>query len=73
MGRIRVGYRAAREEYSRCRALGIPGRVFRAVAREYEITLVLFCRFINREHQEGLDSTDADECSSDEYFSMGDF
>ena len=32
LGRIRVKYRNAREEYSRCGALGIPGRVYRAVA-----------------------------------------
>ena len=48
--RIRIRYKATGDEYSRCRGLGFPGRRFCTVAREYGITLVLLCRFINREH-----------------------
>ena len=61
-----------RGENSRCRALGIPGRGFHVVAREYDVPPVLLCRFINREHQEGLDSTDVDDDSSVKESSMGD-
>ena len=71
MGRIRVRYRNAREEYSRYGALGIPGKGYRAVARGYSIAPILLCHFFNGEHQEGLNSMDADEGSSDEESSMG--
>ena len=50
MGRIRVGYKNAREEYGRCRAVGIPGRGYRAVARDYGMALLLLRRFFNGEH-----------------------
>ena len=50
LGKIRIRYRAVRDEYSRCMALGILGRGYRIVAREYGIAPLLFCRFINREH-----------------------
>ena len=72
-GRIRVRYRVARDEYSRCRALGIPDRGYCVVARQYGIAQVLLRCFINREHQEGLDSMDSDEGSSNEESSTGDF
>ena len=71
MGRIRIRYKTTKNEYSRCRALGIPGRGYRVVPRKYDIALVLLRRFINREHQEGLDSTDANEGSSDKDSSTG--
>ena len=73
MGRLRVKYKNAREEYIRCRALGIPGRGYCAVNRDHGIALVLPSRFIKGEYQEGLDSTDADDDSSDEESSTGDF
>ena len=50
LGRIRVRYRATRDEYSRCRVLGIPGRGFCVVAREYGIAPILLCCLINKEH-----------------------
>ena len=73
LARNRVRYRAAIEEYRRCRGLGLPGRGFRSVGREYGIPPVWLRRFFNGEYQEGLDSTDADEGSSDEESSTGDF
>ena len=73
MGRIRVSYKDAREDYSKCRDLGTPGRGYRVVARENGIEPILFHRFFNGEHQEGLDSTDADEGSSNEESSTDDF
>ena len=73
LGRIKVGYRNAREEYSICMALGILGRGYCAVARDYSIAPVLLCCLFNGEHQEGLDSTDADKDSLDEESSTGDF
>ena len=60
MDRIKVSYRAMREEYSRCRTLGIPDRGYCVVARDYGIALVLLCYFFDREQQKGLDSTDTD-------------
>ena len=73
MGRLRVRYRNGREEYIKCRALGIPGRGYRAVASRYGIAPVLLSRFKKGEYQEGLDSTDADGDSSHEESSTGDF
>ena len=73
LGRIRIRSRTARDEYSRCRALGIPGRGYRVVARDYGISPVLLRCFFNGEHHEGLDSMDTDEGSSDEESSTGDF
>ena len=59
MGRLRVRYKNAREEYIRCRALGIPGREYRVVARDHGVASVLLSGFNKGEYQEGLDSTDA--------------
>ena len=73
MGRLRVKYKNVREEYIRCRALGIPGRGYRAVARDHGIVPVLLSRFNKGEYQEGLDSIDVDDDSSDEESSTGDF
>ena len=73
LGRIRVSYRVARKDYSRCWALGIPGRGYCVVAKEYGTVPVLLHHFITREHQEGLDSTEADEVSLDKESSTGDF
>ena len=73
MGRLRVKYKNAREEYIRCRAIGIPGRGYRAIARDHDIAPVLLGRFNKGSYQEGLDSTDADDDSSDEESSTGDF
>ena len=50
LGRIRVRYRNAREEYSRCRALGIPGRGCRAVAKKHCLAPTLLRCFFNGEH-----------------------
>ena len=50
LGSIRIRYKVARDEYSRCRTLGIPGRGYFVVAREYGIAPVLLRCFINREH-----------------------
>ena len=61
-----------REEYSRCRALGILGRGYCVAAREYGIALVLPRRFLNKEPREGLDSTNTNKGSSDEESSTGD-
>ena len=73
MGRLRVRHRNAREEYIRCRALGTPGMGYRAVAKKHGIAPVLLSRFNKGEYQEGLDSADSDDDSSDEESSMGDF
>ena len=62
-----------RKEYNRSRALGILGRGYHVVDRDYGIAPVLLRHFFNREHQEGMDSTKTDEGSSDEESSMGDF
>ena len=53
--------------------LGILGKGYCAVARDYGIALILLHRFLNGEHQEDLNSTDADEGSLDEESSTGDF
>ena len=71
--RDRTRYRDARDEYRRCQALGIAGRGFHAVARDYRIPLVWLRCFNRGECQEGLDSTDADDDSSHEESLMGDF
>ena len=73
LGRIRSSYRDVREEYNRCRALCIPGRGYCAIARDYGIAPVLLRHFLNRMHQECLDSMDTGEGSSDEDSSMGYF
>ena len=73
MGRLRVKYKNARDEYIRCRALGTLGMGYRVVARKHGIAPVLLSRFNKGEYQEGLDSTDADDDSSDEASSTGDF
>ena len=73
MGRLRAKYKNAREEYIRWRALGTPGMGYHAVARKHDIAPVLLRRFNKGEYQEGLDCTDADDDSSDEESSMGDF
>ena len=73
LGRLRVRYRNAREEYIRCRALGTPGMGYHAVARKHGIALILLSRFNKGEYQKGLDSTDAADDSSDEESSTGDF
>ena len=73
LGRLGVKYRNARDEYIRCRAFGTPSMGYRAVARKHGIAPVLLSRFNKREYQEILDSTDADDNSSNEESSTGDF
>ena len=73
MDRLRVRYKNAREEYIRCRALGTPGMGYCAIDEKHHIALVLLSRFNKGEYQEGLDSTNADDDSSDEESSTGDF
>ena len=71
--RNRTRYKAAKDEYRRCQALGIPGRRFHDVAREYGIPSAWLYCFNRGEYQEGLDSTDADHDSYDKESSRGDF
>ena len=73
MGRLRAKYKNAREEYIRCRALGIPGRGYCAIARDHGIAPILLSRFNKGEYQEILDSTNADDDSSNKESSTGDF
>ena len=46
---------------------------YHAIAKEHRIALVLLRHFNKVEYQEGLDSTNVDDDSSDEESSMGDF
>ena len=66
LGRLKVRYRNAREEYIRCRALDTPGMGCHAIDKKHCIVPVLLSRFNKGEYQEGLDSIDADDDSSNE-------
>ena len=48
LARDRARYRAARDEYRRCQALGIPGRGYHAIAKDYGIPPVWLCHFQHR-------------------------
>ena len=69
--RNRTRCRAASDEYRRFQVLGISGRGFHVVAKEYGIPSVWLRLFNRGEYLEGLDSTDIDDDSSDEESSMG--
>ena len=73
MGKLRVKYKNASDEYIRYRVFGPPGMGYCVVARKHDIALILLSRFNKGEYQEILDSTNADDDSSSKESSMGDF
>ena len=73
LARDRTRYKDARDDYRRCQALGIQGRGYHTVAKDNGIPPIWLSIFNKEEYHEGLDSIDANDDSSNEESSTGDF